>query len=58
MIETIKHLLGICGEPHGLLYILMTVGGITTLIRYIKLKIKREEKWQIGNDILRTKEVI
>tara|TARA_R100000995_G_C3366946_1_gene69979 strand:+ start:181 stop:315 length:135 start_codon:yes stop_codon:yes gene_type:complete len=44
MIETIKHLLGICGEPHGLLYILMTVGGITTLIRYIKLKIKREGK--------------
>ena len=58
MIEAIKHLLGICGEPHGLLYILMTVGGITTLIRYIKLKIKREEKWQIGNDILRTREVI
>lgn len=58
MIETIKHLLGICGEPHGLLYILMTVGGITTLIRYIKLKIKREGKWKIGNDILRTREVI
>ena len=58
MIETIKHLLGICGEPHGLLYILMTVGGITTLIRYIKLKIKREGKWQIGNDISRTREVI
>lgn len=58
MIEAIKHLLGICGEPHGLLYILMTVGGITTLIRYIKLKIKREGKWKIGNDILRTREVI
>jgi len=44
MIETIKHLLGICGEPHGLLYILMTVGGISTLTRYIKLKIKRGVK--------------
>jgi hypothetical protein len=44
MIETIKHLLGICGEPHGLLYVLMTVGGVSTLTRYIKLKIKREEK--------------
>jgi len=36
--EFLKHILGLCGEPHGLLYILMTVGGLSTLIKYIKLK--------------------
>ena len=25
MIETIKHFLGLCGEPHGLVYVLMLV---------------------------------
>lgn len=41
MIETIKHLLGICGEPHGLLYAILTLGGVTTLMNYIRLRIKR-----------------
>ena len=38
MIDTIKHLLGLCGEPHGLLHIIFTLGGVTALINYIKLK--------------------
>jgi hypothetical protein len=40
MIETIKHFLGICGEPHGLLYVLLSVSGISSLIAYIKYKMK------------------
>jgi len=40
MIETIKHLLGLCGEPHGLLHILLGLGGITALINYIRIKRK------------------
>ena len=38
MIDTIKHLLGLCGEPHGLLHIIFPLGGVTALINYIKLK--------------------
>ena len=38
--ETIKHLLGICGEPHGLLYTLFTLGGLSTLLTYLKVKRK------------------
>ena len=38
MMETIKHLLGLCGEPHGLLHILLGLGGITALINYIRNK--------------------
>ncbi len=38
MIETIKHLLGLCGEPHGLLHAILTLGGITALLNYIRLK--------------------
>ena len=38
MIETIKQLLGLCGEPHGLLHILLGLGGITALINYIRNK--------------------
>ena len=34
--ESIKHLLGICGEPHGLVYTLLTFGGASTLFAYIK----------------------
>ena len=36
MIETIKHLLGLCGEPHGLLHAILTLGGITALLNYIR----------------------
>jgi len=35
MIETIKHFLGICGEPHGLLYMLLSTTGISGLIAYL-----------------------
>ena len=38
MIETIKHLLGICGEPHGLLYTILSLSGISGLITYLKIK--------------------
>ena len=44
MIEAIKHLLGLCGEPHGLIYILFTASGLTTLLAYIKLKLNRKTK--------------
>ena len=44
MIEAIKHLLGFCGEPHGLIYILFTASGLTTLFAYIKLKLNRKTK--------------
>ena len=44
MIEAIKHLLGLCGEPHGLIYILFTASGLTTLLAYIKLKLKKNSK--------------
>jgi|TARA_R100000995_G_scaffold52368_2_gene25404 hypothetical protein len=40
MIETIKHFLGICGEPHGLIYMLLSASGISGLIAYIKYKMK------------------
>tara|TARA_R100001594_G_scaffold115894_1_gene150803 strand:+ start:201 stop:326 length:126 start_codon:yes stop_codon:yes gene_type:complete len=39
-VESIKHLLGICGEPHGLVYTLLTFGGASTLFAYIKFKMK------------------
>ena len=41
MMDTIKHLLGLCGEPHGLLHILLSLGGITALINYIRMKRKQ-----------------
>ena len=41
MIEYLKHIFGICGEPHGLLYVILSVGGLTSLYTYIKIKIKR-----------------
>jgi len=39
-VESIKHLLGICGEPHGLVHTLLTFGGASTLLAYIKFKMK------------------
>ena len=36
--ETIKHLLGLCGEPHGLMHYLFTFGGLTALLTYLKLR--------------------
>jgi hypothetical protein len=36
MIDTIKHLLGLCGEPHGFLYVIVTFGGLKMFIEYIK----------------------
>tara|TARA_R100001082_G_scaffold2428_1_gene2143 strand:+ start:2312 stop:2443 length:132 start_codon:yes stop_codon:yes gene_type:complete len=38
MIEYIKHLLGLCGEPHGLIYYIFAAGGISTLFIYLKTK--------------------
>jgi hypothetical protein len=41
MIEYIKHLLGLCGEPHGLIFTLkslFTIGGLLLVINYIKTK--------------------
>ena len=36
--EFLKHILGLCGEPHGLIHIILTFGGISAIIKYIKLK--------------------
>jgi hypothetical protein len=45
MIEAIKHLLGFCGEPHGLAYILLTGGGfLSGVFYYIVNKIKGGKK--------------
>ena len=33
--EAIKHILGLCGEPHGLIYTLFTIGGVSTLAAYV-----------------------
>ena len=45
MIETIKHLLGLCGEPHGLTHILLMFGSsISGLFVYLKLKTKSAEE--------------
>ena len=42
MFETIKHLLGLCGEPHGLAYILLTGGTIVSgIFYYLVNKIRR-----------------
>ena len=41
--ETIKHLLGLCGEPHGLIYIIFTFGGISSFIAYIKSKTNKNK---------------
>lgn len=41
MIESIKHLLGICGEPHGLAYYLLFGGAfVSGIITYLKSIIK------------------
>jgi len=40
VIDTIKHLLGLCGEPHGLLHAILTLGGITALLNYIRIKVR------------------
>jgi len=36
LIESIKHLLGLCGEPHGLLHVLVTFSGLSVIIAYLK----------------------
>ena len=39
MVETIKHLLGLCGEPHGLMYFLLLFGGsVSGMFAYLKQK--------------------
>jgi len=38
--ETLKHMLGLCGEPHGILHYILTIGGLSTIYTYIKLKTK------------------
>ena len=43
MIEYIKHLLGLCGEPHGLIFTLKNlfmIGGLSLVINYIKTRKK------------------
>ena len=42
--KRIKHFLGICGEPHGLAYVLMFGGSISGLLTYLKLKTKSAEE--------------
>ena len=45
MIETIKHLLGFCGEPHGLAYILLTGGSfLSGVFYYVLYKIKGDKR--------------
>jgi|TARA_R100001129_G_scaffold183195_1_gene165156 hypothetical protein len=44
MIETIKHLLGFCGEPHGLAHILLIFGGsISGILTFLKFKYAKEK---------------
>jgi len=41
MIEYLKHLLGLCGEPHGLIFTLKTlfsIGGLSLVVSYIRRK--------------------
>jgi len=38
-VEALKHLLGFCGEPHGLAYTILSLGGLSAMYRYLKLKI-------------------
>tara|TARA_R100001443_G_scaffold67217_1_gene76045 strand:- start:250 stop:429 length:180 start_codon:yes stop_codon:yes gene_type:complete len=40
MIEYLKHLLGICGEPHGLIYTIFSFGGISAFLTYLKFRSK------------------
>tara|TARA_R110000787_G_scaffold246295_1_gene352039 strand:+ start:520 stop:660 length:141 start_codon:yes stop_codon:yes gene_type:complete len=41
MLEAIKHLLGFCGEPHGLAYYIIFGGTfVSAIITYIKLIFK------------------
>ena len=41
MIETIKHLLGLCGEPHGFAYYFLFGGTfVSGMITYVKSTIK------------------
>tara|TARA_R100001244_G_scaffold114067_1_gene84492 strand:+ start:486 stop:656 length:171 start_codon:yes stop_codon:yes gene_type:complete len=48
IIEAIKHLLGFCGEPHGLAYYLLFGGAfVSGIITYIKTIITGDEIEQI-----------
>ena len=48
MIEAIKHLLGFCGEPHGLAYYLLFGGAfVSGIITYLKSIIKGDRVEQI-----------
>ncbi len=41
MLEYVKHLLGLCGEPHGLIFTLktlFTIGGLSVIAHYIRTK--------------------
>ena len=38
MLESIKHLLGLCGEPHGLAHMLYALGGLLGTICYGMIK--------------------
>ena len=38
MIESIKHLLGLCCEPHGLMHYMFTLGGLTGILTYLKMR--------------------
>ena len=45
MIEWLRHLFGFCGEPHGLIYILLTGSGLSALLFTIKLKFHDKDKY-------------
>ena len=36
MMEFFKHILGVCGEPHGLLYLIIT-GGVFILMAPVEM---------------------
>jgi hypothetical protein len=40
MIESIKHFLGLCGEPHGLLYTILSISSFSGFLAYLKYKMR------------------
>jgi hypothetical protein len=40
MIESIKHFLGLCGEPHGFIYTILSIGSVSSFLAYIKYRVK------------------
>ena len=40
MMESLKHFLGLCGEPHGLIYTILSIGSISGFLAYIKYRVR------------------